>query len=307
MPIPDYESLMPTVLRLATSERTISDAVLIVSDECDLSEEERQQLIPSGGKPLIKSRVEWAVTYLVQAGVLERPRRGHFLITQRGQEVLNDPPEKLDSQYLRRFPEFVDFLNRHRKKRSQPTSSTLSDDKTNEILQNPEETLGEAYSVMEEELSSELLTRVLKQSPGFFERLVVTLLRSMGYGSEETLAKAVGRPGDGGIDGIIHEDKLGLDAVYLQAKKYDPSHSINRPDLQAFVGSLAGASAQKGIFVTTSSFSSGALEYLKTIPQRVVTIDGKKLVLLMIEHNVGVKELKNYIVHRVDEDFFTED
>ena len=303
MTIPDYESLMPRVLSLARQERSIREAVGQVSDDLGLTDEERQIEIPSGTKTLIKSRLEWAVTYLVHAGLLERPRRGHFLITERGRKVLAEDTDKLDGKYLRKFPEFADFIARRRPELREGRVTTS----TQEAAATPEEQIGEAYTALEGELRSELLRRVLVQSPSFFEDLVITLLSAMGYGDHRALSKAIGKVGDGGIDGIIHQDKLGLDVIYLQAKRYGPENSVGRPELQAFVGALSGISAQKGVFVTTSRFTPTALEYLRTVQQRVVTVDGERLVDLMVQHGVGIRSRQVLELHRVDEDFFIEE
>ncbi len=220
--------------------------------------------------------------------------------------MLAEDPDKLNSKYLMQYPEFVEFTKRKRGSSRQDTgvSQTTS---TQEIVITPEEQIGEAYTVLEEELRSELLTRVLSQSPNFFENLVVTLLSSMGYGNRETLSKAIGKVGDGGIDGIIYQDKLGLDVVYLQAKRYASDNTVGRPELQAFVGALSGVSAQKGVFVTTSRFSPSAIDYLKTVQQRVITVDGDRLVDLMVQHGVGVRTKQALELHRIDEDFFIDE
>lgn len=317
MDIPDYESLMPRVLRLAMAERSGREAVRIISDELGLTDEQRSATIPSGTKTLIKSRVDWAVTYLVHAGLLVRPRRGHFLITQRGRSSLEKEGPRINARYLRVFPEFLDFLSRKRETISGDvglvTDSSPIAEAGKPIVENesvlsssvtPDEQLGQAYELIESEVRSQLLDRILGQSPEFFENLVVTLLSTMGYGSSDALAQAVGRVGDGGIDGIIHQDKLGLDAVYIQAKRYAPDTTVGRPDLQSFIGALLGVAAQKGVFVTTSRFTKGALEYARGIPQRIVLVDGERLVDLMIKHGVGVKTVRTLDIHRIDEDFF---
>jgi restriction system protein len=201
---------------------------------------------------------------------------------------------------LSQFPEFQEF-----KKREVTEASDISVENASVISDlTPVERIEQASVELGDELQRELLDRILEQSPAFFERLVVILLSQMGYGSEGTLAKAIGKSGDGGIDGVIHQDKLGLDVVYIQAKRYDQQNSISRPDLQAFVGSLAGHQSTKGVFVTTSYFSKPALEYLKTIQTRIVPVDGRKLVELMIEHEVGTRTAHTFKVNKIDEDFF---
>lgn len=314
MDIPDYESLMPHVLRLANSQTTSGEAVQQISDELGLSDEQRRIMIPSGTKSLLKSRVDWAVTYLVHAGLLQRPRRAHFEITERGRRCLAKDGPRIDKKYLYQFEEFREFLSRRREPTSgevvasDPTTPEPTDGRPEELelgpSATPDEQLGQAYALIESEVRSQLLDRILGQSPEFFENLVVTLLSTMGYGSSDALAQAVGRVGDGGIDGIIHQDKLGLDAVYIQAKRYAPDTTVGRPDLQSFIGALLGVAAQKGVFVTTSRFTKGALEYARGIPQRIVLVDGERLVELMIKHGVGVKTVRTLDIHRIDEDFF---
>lgn len=317
MDIPDYESLMPRVLRLATVPTSGADAVQRISDELELTEEQRRIKIPSGTKPLIKSRIDWAVTYLVHAGLMERPRRGSFVITDRGRECLERDGPRIDKKYLYQFAEFREFLARRRESAtsddaasdSEPTTTTAERVPILKELElgpiaTPDEQLGQAYELIESEVRAQLLDRILAQSPEFFENLVVTLLSTMGYGSSDALAKAVGRVGDGGIDGIIHQDKLGLDVVYIQAKRYGPDLSVGRPELQSFIGALLGVAAHKGVFVTTSRFTRGALEYVRSVPQRIVLVDGERLVELMIKHGVGVKTVRTLEIHRLDEDFF---
>lgn len=305
MPVPSYEDLMPMVLQLAVTEQRVKHAVDTISDQLKLTPEEREETIPSGQTTLIRSRVAWAVTYLVQAGLLERPSRGHFVITEQGRAVLATDLEKLSLAYLKEIPEFIDFMKRKGSSKSSgddaPPVAVSAGDRS------PEEVIGAAYEELEADLKEQVLERILQNSPAFFEQLVVRLLSSLGYGRPDTLAEVMGKVGDGGIDGIIHQDKLGLDVVYIQAKRYAPDNTVNRPELQAFVGTLAGVSAHKGVFVTTSRFSPNALEYLKTVNARVITIDGRQLVDLMIESGVGVRTRKVFELHRVDEDFFLED
>lgn len=304
MPIPSYEELMPVVLDLGQSEQRLRDTVKIVSDQFQLTDEELEETIPSGSTKLIYSRVAWAVTYLAQAGLLKRPKRGHFIITDDGRSVLATDKDKLNLKYLKKIPAFVDFTNRSK----QGTAVTVEteDFDTQKAGKSPEELIGLAYEELEADLKEQVLERILQNSPSFFEGLVIRLLSSLGYGRPDTLAEVLGKVGDGGIDGIIHQDKLGLDVVYVQAKRYT-ENTVSRPELQAFVGTLAGVSAHKGVFVTTSRFSPGALEYLKTVNARVITIDGMKLVDLMIESGVGVRTRKVFQLHRIDEDFFLED
>ena len=305
MTIPSYEALMPLALQLSTTERRVREAVELISEKLDLTPEEREATIPSGSATLISSRVAWAITYLVQAGLITRPRRGYFLISEAGRAVLENDLDKLDLTYLKQIPEFIEFTNRKGSK-----SEDVSGAKAQPVATggaSPEEVIGSAYEELEADLKEQILERVLQNSPEFFEHLVVRLLSELGYGRADSLSEVLGKVGDGGIDGIIHQDKLGLDVVYIQAKRYAPHNTVGRPELQAFVGTLAGVSAHKGVFVTTSRFSPGALEYLKTVSARVITIDGSKLVDLMMESGVGVRVRKVFELHRIDEDFFLED
>ena len=299
MPVPDYQTFMKPVLELAETEQKYSVAVQKIGDLFNLTEEDRAEATGKGTN-LLDNRVGWALTYLVKAGLVKRPRRGYFVITALGNQSLSSKPEKIDNKFLAQFEGFKNF-------RGSPSNRTSSENTTSVISNEettPEERIDASFDEIETEFKAELLNRILNQSPTFFEELVVTLLSAMGYGDRGSLSKAVGKSGDGGIDGVIHQDKLGLDVVYLQAKRYAPGNSVGRPELQGFVGTLSGVSAQKGVFVATSHFSSGALEYLRTIPQRVITIDGNTLVELMLENGVGVKIKKSYQVHRIDEDFF---
>jgi restriction system protein len=296
---------MPMVLRRAKTEQRIRDVVDAIADELNLTDEERDATIPSGQATLISSRVAWAVTYLVQAGLLKRPKRGHFVITDQGQSVLENDLQHLNLAYLKTIPAFIDFVNR--KGTNKAANNSIIANETPQSDKSPEEVIGSAYQELETDLKEQILERILQNSPSFFEHLVVRLLSSLGYGRSDTLAEVLGKVGDGGIDGIIHQDKLGLDVVYVQAKRYAPENAVGRPELQAFVGTLAGVSAHKGVFVTTSRFSPNALEYLKTVNARIITIDGHRLVDLMIEGGVGVRVRKVFELHRIDEDFFLED
>jgi restriction system protein len=312
MAIPSYEDLMPLVLEYASEERSVRESVPYFSNLLNLTDEERAQTIPSGATPLIRSRIAWAITYLVQAGLLERPRRGHYRITSQGLEVLAKDKDKLDVAYLKNIPAFMDFLNRtpaetEGAKKGTPNWVEAKDRELPVSKLDPEERIGEAYAEIEADLKSQIVARILQNSPAFFEETVVDLLSAMGYGGSGLLTKAVGKPGDGGIDGIIHQDKLGLDVVYIQAKRYAPENKVQRSELQGFIGTLVGVAAHKGVFVTTSDFTQGAKDYLRTVNVRVITISGSQLVDLMIEHSIGVKVKQRIDIHRIDEDFFIEE
>lgn len=299
MAIPNYQDLYPLILKFANKEQTADEYLALVSNELGLSDEELAERYPSG-EAVVRNRLRWSIHYLRRAKLLSKPSRGLYVITDRGRKFHIRYPGKFTNRELSQFPEFQEF-----KKREVTEASDISVDNASVISDlTPVERIEQASVELGDELQRELLDRILEQSPAFFERLVVILLSQMGYGSEGTLAKAIGKSGDGGIDGVIHQDKLGLDVVYIQAKRYDQQNSISRPDLQAFVGSLAGHQSTKGVFVTTSYFSKPALEYLKTIQTRIVPVDGRKLVELMIEHEVGTRTAHTFKVNKIDEDFF---
>jgi len=299
MPIPDYQTLMKPVLLLSQEEQKFADSVETIAADFSLTPEECSEKLPSGTNTVIRNRVAWAITYLNQAGLVERRKRGFYSITDEGREVVTENPERVDVNYLKRFQSFLDFRNRRRKGDS--NSETVSSDANDNLT--PSETVDSAYLELRKAVESELLERILQQTPSFFETLVIDLFKKMGFG--EFRAEATGGSGDGGIDGVIHQDSLGLDIVYIQAKRYDPkSNPIGRPELQKFVGALSGKAASKGIFITTSTFSSHVESYLETVNNRVRVIDGAEMVQLMIDHGVGVREEKTYTLHRIDEDFF---
>ena len=276
------------------------DAVLKASDDFQLSDEERKVTMPSGPEPLIRNRTGWAITYLVKANLLHRPKRAYFAITDKGKDVLANNPTAINRKYLEQFPEFVQF---QKKKRISKSSETAESQDFSVIT--PEERIGVAYDEITSEIESELFTRILESSPEFFERVIVNLLVAMGYGgSYEQAGKHLGKSGDGGVDGVINEDKLGLDLIYIQAKRYAPKNLVGRPEIQKFAGSLLGFGANKGVFVTTSSFSKQALEYARGVPQRIILIDGEKLTSLMLENNVGVRVNRTIELKKIDEDFF---
>lgn len=296
---PTYQDLYHLLLKNGHTEKSADEYLALISKELNLSEDDLAERYPSG-EAIIRNRVRWAIHYLRRAHLLEKPSRGLYVITDRGRDFLKLHPGPFDNNDLSQFPEFKEFRKQNALEgvpEIEPVATALSE-------LTPIERLEVASSELNEDLQRELLERILDQTPAFFERLVVMLLSKMGYGSEGTLAKAIGKSGDGGIDGVIHQDRLGLDVVYIQAKRYEQLNQISRPDLQAFVGSLAGHQSTKGVFVTTSYFSKPALEYLKTIQTRIVPIDGKRLVELMIEHEVGTRVAHTFKVNKMDEDFF---
>jgi len=301
MPIPDYQSIMLPLLKFLgdRKERFIDEAIGHINRLFNLTEEEKRQLLPSGQQSIIANRVGWARTYLVKAGLLEATRRGYFRITERGSEVLKRNPPKINVKYLEQFPEFVQFI---------ATKKEGKDKGQRKIFESldPKELLEAAHEKITSELAEDLLKEVKKASPKFFEYVVIELLTRMGYGgSRRDAGEAIGQIGDEGIDGIIKEDRLGLDAIYLQAKRWEGT--VGRPEIQKFVGALQGQRANKGIFITTSNFSNDALDYAKGVSPKIVLIDGRKLADLMIEHDVGVSKVGSYEVKKIDSDFFSGD
>jgi len=301
MPIPDYQTLMLPLLRLASdgSDHTTREVVERLSVEFQLTQEERGQLLASGQQAVINNRIGWANSYLKKAGLLEAPRRGILKITKRGRQVLKEKPQKIDVKFLDRFPEFVEFRDAAKLNKG----STVAESIAVPSQQTPEEALELANQSIRASLAQDILSRVLLCSPAFFEHLVVELLVKMGYGgSRQDAGERIGKSGDGGIDGIIKEDRLGLDTIYLQAKRWQGT--VGRPEIQKFVGALQGQRARKGVFITTSSYTSEAIEYASRIDTKVVLIDGRQLAGLMIDFDVGVSVVTTYQVKRIDSDYF---
>jgi restriction system protein len=302
MAIPDYQSIMLPLLKLAgdQKEHRTREAIEYISDLFALTEQERSEPIPSGPQPVIENRVGWAKTYLTKARLLERTQRSFFKITDLGLEVLARQPDRIDSLLLRQFPGFVEFT------RGRRDADNIPDELPSSLLQTPQDLLDSGHRQIRGELADELLATVMQSTPAFFEHLVVDLLVRMGYGgSHKDAGAAVGRSGDGGIDGIIKEDKLGLDVIYVQAKRW--TGTVGAKDVRDFVGSLAGHHASKGVFITTSSFTRDAADFVKNVQQKVILIDGPKLADLMIDHGVGVSTVTTYDVKKVDADYFVEE
>lgn len=303
MPVPDYQTMMVPLLSFLgdKKEHSFSEAVEHISKVFNLTDAERRKLLPSGNEAIVHNRVGWARTYMGKAGFLESTRRGYVRISQRGLEVLKENPKYINVKYLERFPEFVRFRAiRKEKKEEKGQTSILSS-------LDPKEQLESAYQKIKEKLSHDLLAEVMKASDSFFEKLVVKLIVKMGYGgSVKDAGQAIGRTGDGGVDGVINEDKLGLDKVYIQAKKW--TGNVSRPKIQEFIGALHERQASKGIFITTSGFTKEAEDCARSVPTpKVVLIDGEKLIEYMIENDVGVAIDESYEIKRVDLDFFTEE
>ncbi len=304
MAIPDFQTLMLPLLRLTADgrEHSIREARELLATEFHLSEQDRVELLPSGRQPKFDNRVAWAKSFLHQAGLLTAPRRAHFQISDRGRQVLQEKPDRINIKFLERYPEFVEFRTSTRKDGGEvPEVDTGAAEH-----ETPEEMLESAHQRIRTELAADLLNRVKNSSPQFFERLVVNLLVNMGYGgSRKEAGEAVGRSGDEGIDGIIKEDPLGLDTIYLQAKKWEGT--VGSPEIHKFVGALHGKRAKKGVFITTSTFSAEAQGYVAHIDPKVVLIDGRQLAQLMIDFNLGVTPVQSYEVKRIDSDFFGEE
>lgn len=285
-------------------EHRYRDLVEALAIQFKVSDDERKELLASGAQPIFDNRVGWAKTYLRKAGLLDSPKRATFIITERGNEVLKKKPGRIDAKFLRQFSEFIEFQNASRNEFDDEEKTIVSP----LVEQTPEETFDRAYQGLRKTLAIELLNRVIELSPTFFERLVIELLVKMGYGgSFKEAGKAIGKSGDEGIDGTIKEDKLGLDIIYVQAKRWRPGNVIGRPELQKFVGALAGQGAKKGIFITTSSFTTEAIEYTPRNETKIVLIDGNQLAQLMIDYNIGCSIHQTYDLKKIDSDYFGED
>lgn len=302
MPVPDFQSLMLPLLILCADgqEHSKRDIVPALATEFGLTQADLEELLPTGRQGKFDNRVGWAKSYLKQAGLLETTGRGLFRITDRGRQVLKEAPQRVDVKYLERFPEYQAFKARTRE-RAQVVESAAENAGTT-----PEEMLESGYQQLRSTLANDILQLVQSLSPAFFERLVMQLLLGMGYGgTREDAGQVVGKSGDGGIDGIINEDRLGLDVIYIQAKRWEGD--VGRPEIQKFVGALAGNKASKGVFITTSGFTKEARAYAGQVNSKVVLIDGTMLAELMIDYNIGVSTRETYEIKRVDSDYFAED
>jgi restriction system protein len=308
MTIPTYDALMLPVLRFAAQQTwAMRDLIARISDDLGLSPAERDQMLPGGTGTVIGSRVGWAKTYLKKAGLVEQPQRSQVRITQRGRSVLAKPPERIDIPFLLQFAEFRTFKEKTASAETHAGAAPKGD--AGAPSATPEEQIAAANTALTEALRDALLARVLEASPAFFERLVIDLLLKMGYGGTlEDPAEHRGRSGDGGIDGMIREDQLGLDQVYLQAKRYKPGNVVGPEVVQAFIGALVNRGAHKGVLMTTSSFSTQARMNAKQSGNlRLVLIDGSELTDLMVRFNVGVRVADKVEIKRIDSDYFGSD
>jgi restriction system protein len=303
VPIPDFQAVMlPVLAALADGkQRDQSELVDVVAAKFKMTDQERKALLPSGKQAVVANRVGWARTYMKKAGLLESPSRGTAVITEEGRKLLATKPDRISVSLLRaKYPTFAEF---HTYKGPNDAEPVQPNAKPSDETETPQERLERSYEQLRGALAQEVLEKVSLSSPAFFEQLVVDLLVAMGYGgSRQDAGQSIGKSGDEGIDGIIKEDKLGLDVVYVQAKRW--SNTVGRPHIQAFAGSLEGHRARKGVFITTSSFSSEAREYVNKIEKKIVLIDGPLLAQLMIDHDVGVAPQRTFTVKRIDADYF---
>jgi restriction system protein len=300
MAIPDYQTIMLPLLKFLEDkkEHSLREAIDTLADQFRLTAEERRELLPSGNQTIFNNRVGWARTYMKKAGLIESTRRGYMCITDRGLSVLKQKPAKIDLELLGQFEEFIAFRTARREKPER--GEELEKEKT------PEEILESAYRSLRADLANDLLQQIKASPPSLFENIVIDLLVKMGYGgSRKDAGEAIGKTGDEGIDGIIKEDPLGLDVIYIQAKKWE--NSISRPEIQKFAGALQGKHARKGIFITTSNFSREARDFASSIDTKIILIDGEQLAQLMIEHNIGVSPLFKYETKKIDSDYFAEE
>ncbi|UKP00156.1 restriction endonuclease [Nostoc sp. UHCC 0870] len=304
MPIPDYQAIMLPLLKLTTDqkEHSLREAIEVLADHFQLTEAQRKELLPSGRQPTFDNRIGWARAYLKKAGLIKSTKRGYFQITNRGLDIITSNPVEINAKFLNQFPEFLEFKN-YPQQSDKPISN--ENEANLDTTRTPEENLEIAIEKLTQDLASDLLQTIKTSSPAFFEKLVVDLLVKMGYGgTRKDAGKTVGRSGDGGIDGIINEDRLGLDVIYIQAKRWE--NSVCRPEIQKFAGALQGFRAKKGVFITTSTFTSEAKDYVSRIDTKIILIDGETLTNLMIENNVGVAPFAVYEIKKVDSDYFTD-
>lgn len=305
MSVPGYQEFMLPLLKLAgdDQEHTVSEALETLAEQMRISPEDRETLLPSGTQTRLYNRVTWATTYLTKSLLLSKVGRGRFRITPRGQDVLKRSPARVDNAFLEQFEEYRVFKTKRAEKAWGTRKGDNGDADGAEADVTPNERLDAAYKELRETLADDLLDRVRGSSPKFFEHLVVDLLVAMGYGgSQASAAQVVGRSGDGGIDGVIPEDRLGLDMVYVQAKKWD--NAVGPDEIRKFVGSLGEQKAHKGVFITSGTFTSGARQAAERANAKVVLIDGEQLAELMIDHGVGVADYRAYVVKKLDTDYF---
>jgi restriction system protein len=303
MTIPDFQSIMLPVLKIAGDEQEHNQSEIkdVLALQFQLSDAERNEMLPSGRQARFSNRVAWSIVYLRKSGLIQNSKRGIFHITEEGLKLLKKDPPRINIKLLLQYPSIQEW---HKSSRKNEDNDTAIVEATNQ--QTPEEVLEASYQELRRSLAQELLDKIIACSPKFFERLVLDLLVKMDYGgSRKDAGEVIGHRGDGGIDGIIKEDKLGLDSIYIQAKRWNGT--VGRPVVQAFAGSLDGQRAKKGIMISTSQFSQDAKDYVTRIEKKIILIDGEQLAQYMIDNNVGVAEMVNYSVKRIDLDYFDEE
>lgn len=304
MSVPDFQTMMLPILRLAQENVEISVPTITpqLAGLYNLTDAEKAERVPSGQQTKLTNRISWVFAHFQKAGLLKKQKRGVYEMTARGKELLEQNPEKINLKTLRQFPEYSDF---YKPQKSNESTNTFLESEI-ETAVTPEESLETSYQTIRNALAAEIIDKVKSCSPSFFERLVVELLVAMGYGGTlQDAGKAIGKSGDGGIDGIIKEDRLGLDVIYLQAKRWEGN--VSRPEIQKFAGALLGNQARKGVFITTSDFTKEAREYVKTISSNIILINGEELAELMMDYNVGVSVATTYEIKKIDSDYFSED
>lgn len=307
MAVPDFQTVMrPTLVALdGVEQRSLRDIRACVAEALGVSEEDQAQLLPSGKQTTYSNRVAWALTHMAKAGLVARPTRAQYAITERGKEVLAANLERVDMTVLSAFSEYQEFRTPKVSPESdgavEPPGVALAGSDVS-----PSEAMGRLSQAADAAVAGELLERVLAQPPAFLERLALHLLSAMGYGGRDALTEHTGKPGDAGLDGIVRQDALGLELVGVQAKRYDKESAVNRPEIQAFVGALQGAQTSRGVFVTTGRFSPGAIQFAEGVSMRLILIDGIELTRLMVKYNVGVSVRETFELKQVDEEFFEE-
>ena len=304
MPVPDYQSLMLPALKAlyGSAETPISDVRASVAVAEGLTPEDVRELLPNSSQSVFTNRISWAVIYMTRAGLVERVRRGIYRLTAEGERLLDQTPPRIDNKLLGNYPAYAEWRTRKRTPLTVGDSVSATPD---DVVDTPEEVLNAASLQLREALEADVLERVQEADSAFLERVVVDLLIAMGYGGgDDAMGQTTGRPGDGGIDGTIREDALGLDEVYIQAKKYAAGNTVGESDLRNFAGALDAAGTSKGVFVTTSGFTNSAKDYVVRSPKRIVLIDGKDLARLMVTHDIGVRRKMRYEVKRIDEGYF---
>lgn len=303
MTLPDFQTIMGPVLACLSSNetRSLPEIRAAVADVLHVTDKEQQELLPSGKQTTFANRVAWALSHMSHADLLQRPARGRYRLTDRGRQVLLDHPGRVDMSVLNTFEEYRAFRAiKHAKENLGASAIVLADELS------PSEAIGALVVQSDNTLADDLLARVLAEPPVFLEILALRLLSAMGYGGRESLVEHTGQPGDAGLDGLVRQDALGLDLVGVQAKRYDPDNPVQRPALQAFVGALQGAQTNRGVFVTTGRFTSGAVQFAQSVAMQLVLIDGQELARLMVRYNVGVQVKEIFELKQIDEEFFDE-